>query len=463
MTRETKLGLIVAGSFLALVGTVMGLKKFLPQGNPAEAKAVADTHQTAPATPETKRANSTPEPTHLEIKPANPAEKLVIPGDDLITISPAPKTVHRAEDQQFRPSARPMDDSKVTPAANKTPNTLLLDEQPELMIPDSPKKKDPPALVPGKADNLPLLDEIAPPKSVEIHVKKDVLRLPVDDLAPPPGKPNPKPDTEKLTQLPPVELEPLPTVPTVKKENRTETVPEITFPGQPKEEIAPLPKPKDNPATLEMPPSTGPITIRPATPKKQEPVDPLAGRQPAKIEFGNSKSSANVPPEIKPSEAPPARDPAPAVAGKPSEDDYEEDLYTMRDGDNYRAISKLHYRSENYATALMKYNQANHGAQARYIRIPPVWVLEKRYPADITGGPQTTNFSPPAAVDAPRPPNVYIVSGTGEYLAEVAQKTLGNEDAWTRIKELNKNINEVKRIPAGTRLILPPDAKSTGN
>ena len=28
----------------------------------------------------------------------------------------------------------------------------------------------------------------------------------------------------------------------------------------------------------------------------------------------------------------------------------------------------------------------------------------------------------------------------GEFLAEIAQKTLGNEDAWTRIKELNKNV-----------------------
>ena len=88
---------------------------------------------------------------------------------------------------------------------------------------------------------------------------------------------------------------------------------------------------------------------------------------------------------------------------------------------------------------------ANPGGQADYIRIPPVWVLEKRYAGDISGV-RTTNLAAPAALDTTRTQaNVYIVPVNGEFLAEIAQKTLGDEDGWTRIKELNKNINEVKR------------------
>ena len=62
------------------------------------------------------------------------------------------------------------------------------------------------------------------------------------------------------------------------------------------------------------------------------------------------KKADPAPFEIKPAEAK-SGELAPAIAAKPSEDNYEEDLYTMHNGENYATISKLHYRSETYAAA----------------------------------------------------------------------------------------------------------------
>ena len=131
----------------------------------------------------------------------------------------------------------------------------------------------------------------------------------------------------------------------------------------------------------------------------------------------------------------------------------------MHNGENYATISKLHYRSETYAAALKKYNMANPGGQADYIRIPPVWVLKSATPATSAAFGQRT-WPRRRALDTTRTQaNVYIVPVNGEFLAEIAQKTLGDEDGWTRIKELNKNINEVNASQQELDSFCPPTLK----
>src|SRR5438067_993963 len=122
MTRETKLGIGVASSFLALVGTVLGVK--LQQGEPpaADAPAVA-------AAPEAKPAAEQPQVRDVSDAAKQDAQRAPLPAP-----GPAPQTAV----QQPEPAV-------VTAAATPPAPVPVITPPP----PPVAKPADPPPLNPG--------------------------------------------------------------------------------------------------------------------------------------------------------------------------------------------------------------------------------------------------------------------------------------------------------------------------
>jgi nucleoid-associated protein YgaU len=116
------------------------------------------------------------------------------------------------------------------------------------------------------------------------------------------------------------------------------------------------------------------------------------------------------------------------------------------------------------------------------VRIPPMRVLIARYPNAVAPELQPTQAVVPvnatsvttaatASVAPPRVPaaqspipagpayQLYQVRDGGEMLTEIARRTLGSGMLADRIALLNRTINPNARIPAGTILRLPPEAR----
>jgi hypothetical protein len=189
--------------------------------------------------------------------------------------------------------------------------------------------------------------------------------------------------------------------------------------------------------------------------KKDPPImidPPLVIDPPAKKEVQKDPPTAIDPPLKK---QPSTGDAAPKLDRPKTDGSYDEDLHTLKPQETYRSISRQYYNSEAYSTALQRYNRDNPSGQADYVRVPPIWVLEKKYPSDITGGPARVNYAPPPTADTPRAEPTYTVADSGEMLADVARKTLGSEDNWKRLWDMNPQLNPAKVIPAGTKLRLP--------
>jgi nucleoid-associated protein YgaU len=175
---------------------------------------------------------------------------------------------------------------------------------------------------------------------------------------------------------------------------------------------------------------------------------------------------------------------------------FDEDLYTARNGDTYRAISEQFYYTANYERALALYNRDNpYGPGGRLdplslgagqvVRVPPVRVLERDYgrfipnlspvpavtvpptgattvPGGYTGfvggvSPVAGPASPGATSSGGYP--MYRVRERGENLTEIARRTLGDSRGWEQIHRLNPQLHPGALIPAGTRIWLPPEAR----
>ncbi len=460
ISRETFLGLLVAGTFLSLVGAVMVVKKFIvPPVTVVESQTIAQNPQEAwqptlpPATPLAKPA------------PLPPAE---MPSTIVLEMPPAPAPTI----QQVR-SESPMIPEVPMPAPIAPPVEPSIAIEP-LTVPMTPSKKEAPAvaiepvfIAPEPAKKEPTPVAIDPIVVAEPSGKSDPFLAP-----PPPDAPKPLPQPAKddfssnkkiEAKTDPLDLPPLidPVKPEVKN-------PVIVAGGQEKKSnpppleapplIAPPIEPEVKPEMKKDPPLIAP-PIEPevkkevrtpvietpmveAPPKIETPVEAPVKKSPATIEFVPLKKVESTIPD------------APATLKK--DGDFDEDLHSLKQNESYRSLSKQYYNSEAYSIALQRYNK-DHPGQADYVRIPPIWVLEKKYAGDITGSQaRAVNFTaPPAGDAAPRTEPVYSVSDNGEMLADVARKQLGSEDAWKRIWDLNPQLNPAKAIPGGTRLRMP--------
>jgi hypothetical protein len=522
MTRETKLGLVVAGSFLALVGGVVvaRLKHVeMPGDQPqAEAKAVepeGNAQAAAPATGEkpadaTVKASDAPKPAD-NIPPEPPKQKQDVSSEALA----------RANDQKMPPApptdaapatAPPVDPPAATPKADPPPK---LDSAPPVAVTPAPDAVSP----------NPPVQPLNPPAMDKPATNPTPTPQPAPDLAPPAGltppptemKPESKPETKpeakpETKPEPPVNASPTPAPavappadsPTPKPADATPKADPPTMQKQPDPTpvpttVTPIPEPPaPPPLNKQEAPPVPTVTKQPAneTPPAAPPLNPgvtnAGGPSVTKMpEPGVLPSGATLDAPRVPTATAPGRDQflaAPAVRPvappQPTKDSYLEEQYRWKPGDSFANVSSQYYTSPKYADALLKYNQ-DYPLATREMRqnppaiapgsviwIPPARILERDYPTQLGGlQPIATPTSrpsvepvgaPPGLANSNRPADMlYRVRSPGESVQEIARRTLGNSFLASRIQGMNPTLSPDPRlpIPPGTVLRLPGEAK----
>jgi hypothetical protein len=175
----------------------------------------------------------------------------------------------------------------------------------------------------------------------------------------------------------------------------------------------------------------------------------------------------------------PGNDVRPAgAAERPAQTSFDVDLYEARAGDTYETIAREFYLDTRYARALQEYNARRPVQAGRNVDVPPIGVLRQRYTNMIggtTGGGRSGTSNPAPAGDwgPANPPRsdggpsfrpssggqTFLVPQGGMSLKAVARQTLGTEQRWGDVYELNPQFNPSEMVPAGTRLKLPADAR----
>jgi hypothetical protein len=430
LTREKRLAIVVLGSFIALAAGVYAVKVLFKSKPPDEVVQTPAVEPMLEMPPQVTR--QTPlEPSQIMLPPT-----IVTTGG-----------FQRLPEIEPPPIVLPMDPMKETPI-------ILPPEMIEAPIiqPVEPKIKDPLAIDP------PIVDVPSPKtrKDVFSNAKKEGgVKIELPDLDQPP-----------IVIDPPVAKNPV--IRVKANDPKKEAGPKLELPAIPDPPLAiDVPLVIDPPTTKELPKQgppaiDTPIEIKPPMTKKDSPAvsppivnDPPMAKKylpviepPIVVDLPMEKKSTpelNI--ELKAPPIVPQKVDAPG-----NSNEYDEDLHPFKKDENYRSISRQYYNSDAYALALQRYNR-EHPGQADYVRLPPIWVLEKKYAADIA--PRSTSNAPPPSVDLMRNEQIYTVGDNGEMLADIAKKTLGSEDAWKRIWDMNSQLNPAKMIPGGTRLRVP--------
>lgn len=507
MTRESKIGLIVAGSFLCLVCIVVASKwnrnGAVPKGDPTESSepkvAAAKPTQNQPA-PDPKKGDAKKGPVLPPSLPALPVhpEK----GGDLKntggtseprTLPPLvlPPPVSVGENKKETPLPLP---PTLPLPKNEAPTPPTLPAFPALEKKDAPApalpsfpaldRKDPP-IVDAKTPPpiLPKSDVITfpPPQPITPVDDKKTIGFPpkkdVNDVPPPaiigiaPVLPDNKQPTIK-PENPPTNLQP------IKPFDAKDPVP--AFPGI---NVAPPALPaKDG---FPMPPAVKPDPndfVRPAFPSNDPPVTLLPPNSPRIGPMNDLPSTPVIPNgSFRPNPGT-----LPVVKETLAE------IYQCKPGDTSLAIVSLRlYGDDKYADALLAYNRA-HAYQIKQnadslsnpqnlvpgqlVLHPPVGILERDYASLIRGNSQVPTIpstTPPVKLATPSPigtiPPVTAVSnppvnvgGTyqvkspnGESILDIAERVLGNRARWHEIYRVNPSYQPQFRIPAGTVLKMP--------
>jgi hypothetical protein len=468
VSRETRLGLIVAASFLSLVAAVMVVKSvFKPSAPPQAENAQASAEPPAESPPPRK------------LPQLDPSARVVVPAshDEPIVMDPTPAVPPKKIEHDSNIIDPELMIAPTVPAevvAPKVDPTVVLPPADPLVIEPPPVKKDPPLVAPEPVEVVVPKDNFKsnPAKKGPPPALLDPLDRPPADVEAPPVAKNPvirvggtEPKKEPPAPIVPPVLEPPPMtdpmpkkepeviVPPAAKKDPAEVAPiKIDLPSdEPKKDPVVRQKDKKDPAIVPPPPPDDPMMKDPAPIRigfPDDPVDPPVKKQPA------------LDPPAK-QDAPAVLDLAPKTGGTPRPDapkadgGYDEDLHTLKPNETYRTLSKQYYNSEAYAAALQRYNR-EHPGQADYVRVPPIWVLEKKYATEVSAPARAVNYAPPPSPEqGGRPEQVYTVADNGEMLADVAKKSLGSEDQWKRLWEANPSVNPAKLVPGGTRLRLP--------
>jgi hypothetical protein len=481
MTRETKLGVVVAGSFLALVGGVV-VARLKQADAPGEAAVVA----VAPPTPV---EHAPPAPAPEQKKHDNPVSGDALANAGAIkmpsaTPDPAPvqnqaPSTNPSAAATPAPTAVPMDAQPAAPVtAATTPATLAPPTTPAPAFPVE-SKPDPAAFVGPPA---PTEEPAATPVAVVVNPMP-----PAADSKPAPPAPAAADTAVPPTPVTTLPEKPMTTEPAPAAVQVTPTVPGPMVP-------APIPEPPAPP-----PPSPTATVIKQPPPADAPPVGPpplnpeVAKNAVATVTVvpaSGTNTGASLDPPRVPAAAPPREQsiaPArPAAPPEPKRDSYLEEQYRWTAGDSFNAISTKYYMSPKYADALLKYNQ-DYPLATREIRqsppalapgqivwVPPVRILERDY-ANTIGGltpigtptsrPTVEPVAPPAGLANSGFGNtagqLYRVRAQGESLQEIARRTLGNSALAARVQGLNPTLSPDPRlpIPAGTVLRLPGEAR----
>jgi hypothetical protein len=161
---------------------------------------------------------------------------------------------------------------------------------------------------------------------------------------------------------------------------------------------------------------------------------------------------------------------------------FDVDLYDPKANDSYESISQEYYNDKRYAAALKAHNgnRPLQGGQA--VEVPPIHILKKKFPGQVgtvtpTGGTSTPPTGTPLAGGPQWGPSAnklepapiratgtgrgnYIVPQGGMSMKAIARLTLGSEQRWKDIWDLNPPFtNPDDTLTAGTELRLPADAR----
>jgi hypothetical protein len=474
MTRETKVGMVVAGSFVCLVGVVFTLK--MQEGDASSAV-------------QTNEVPAWTEPTPVVPEPTQPATAGTTSPRDLSPVGSIPPLTQPPDSNIRRTSG----EGQVPPAPPPQPPREERSTPPP-MLQDTPATADnhelmgPPAPPPGLAEETPAADhphgrnhaaaEATPPPTGDVPATAGAehTQTPTDALAaagagaagagqlsqdgtrltipPPDSAPPPAPEA---APAPPVGL------------GRPEP-----HPGSPPAGVMPSARPPITPiAADDLPPGVG-SGGNPPPPSLMPPTPPPAASGPTRV--------AVTPPV--PLGAPPTRFTPPIAAppppGQPLVEKFDEEMHRCKGGESFADLSQQYYHTPKYEKALLMFNR-DHMLAADSLRsdtpqvqpnqalyVPPAWVLERRYPSlfpaqapvAMPGSPApiapvggiTSNASPPAAVLERQ---YQVVTQTGEMMYRIAEQQLGNGTRWSDIARLNPSFNPAQPIPAGTVLRLP--------
>ena len=154
---------------------------------------------------------------------------------------------------------------------------------------------------------------------------------------------------------------------------------------------------------------------------------------------------------------------------------FDVDLHDPKANDSYESISLEWYNDRRYAAALRAFNQNKPLQGGHSVDVPPIHILKRRFPAQAGGAvtpvggaavPSATPQWGPAG-DKPDAPARAVGAGRGGYVVPpggmtmkaVARLTLGNEQRWRDIYDLNSNLRPDDVLPPGTELKLPADAR----
>ncbi|CAN5309001.1 hypothetical protein BH11PLA2_BH11PLA2_49030 [soil metagenome] len=301
---------------------------------------------------------------------------------------------------------------------------------------------------PAAGTELPPVAPVAPPMAPPLVAPSapstTPVILPVPNItAPtPPAAGSPLPPVIPSTEIPKPTAPSLPTVELPKTEPKIE-----------------LPAP-----TVTLPTVTPPVTTPPAVviPSSSEPTFRPVGTTPPPPTVTPTVTPTITPAEprrLTPPTTPAVTPTAPTTPGS----DYDVDVHYATSTDTFASISKQHLGDERYAEALRAYNGNKNVVNGQPVDVPPIHVLRKQF-ANMIGAPRTVT---PASGESTLTPPVtrsnglrsYDIPSGGMTLKEIAKKSLGDENLWGQIWELNPRLRADEAVPAGTRIKLPGDSK----
>jgi LysM domain len=481
MTRETKVGLIVAGSFLCLVCVVVA-SKLRPSDDPGKGASEEQTAPGAIAAVSPKQSTPPPEVKKKEESPKSAANEkkdgevkplqLIMPPKDATPISQPitfpPIEAEKDKDKNVAPPtlvlpSQPVVDDKKTVLVFPTEKPV---EKPTLTMPPPEMPKDGPPTFPSLAakEGPPTFPAITPkdgPPTFPSITPKEItpVNKAFNEKDPPGSTAKDGPPT--FPTLPAAKDGP-PTFPTLPKEAAVPIVPPL---GQP----MPLPG-----AELKQPPS---ITNPADAPK------PVVGVMPPNpiptIPSGDLPNTAKPDQFVKMKE--PGAKPMPIIR--------DTEIHVCQPGDtNFAILSQKLYGTDKYAQALLRYNRDNYKATVngsvflsdtpnllpgQQVHVAPVSILERDYlgvrPVSIGSIPTIPSTPPPLSKPMPLlptqgtnqlPPSggarTYTVQNpNGESILDIAERVLGDRGQWHKIWRVNPSYPPQNRIPAGTKLEIP--------
>ncbi len=469
MTRETKVGLVVASSFVCLVGVVVASRL----GRNAALTA---------SPPNPPFVNNSQPPENPGDEKSNPKKQIADKKVEHVAgahangshADPLPPAVGSPE---HLPAVPPLDFNAVANGAAP-------------LIPPDPNHLSSPDKI---ASPGPQVAKDKETKDLLIEQKKRAEHAGLDtahDMTPSSAAFPLNNQSQAMLQPGQEAMKPEPPLPSV-------SPPSATFQEQ---NVAPKPAPPPPPPpaqdiNLPTPPSG---EQKPSAPNNLPAMNNPAP-QPAKLDFSaKDVTRPNMPPmgfEKPPVPQQPFQAVPPAANTLPKVNDFTPKTYICQEGDSsFEALSTRFYNSPKYARALQQLNKEHplhrpnvlednpRLSVGQPIFYQPKEFLEKNFapyiasasspaatqpqvpiginpPVTSSVGGQATSLPTigrqPVSVQSTDPTRKYRVPQQGQLLAEIAQQQLGDHRRWTEIYRLNSNLHPEVPIPGGTDIVLP--------